>query len=79
MTPEYREHLIEIVTPAIDALAPDETVVCKQLFPAKLWDLSEESVQQAYGRHISRLVAEKALPLEPYGFSSKRHNQYRRT
>lgn len=78
MNDENKRTLIEIVTPAIDALAPGDTVVCKQLFPAKMWDLSDESLQQAYGRHISRLVLQKALPLEPCGFSSSATIQYRR-
>jgi hypothetical protein len=75
---EDKKTLIEIVTPQSNLLSPGDLTECEGLFPPEFWTMSSRGARKTYGYWIARLVAEKALPLEPCGFSSKRHNRYRR-
>ena len=78
MKQEDEQTLIELVTPQLNRYHFGETVLCPGMFPPGYWKALSKGARTTLGRWISFLVAKGALPLEPCGLNSKRHNQYRK-
>ena len=79
MNNEHMQFILEDTNPRVSAMEQGQITDCKDLFDPALWDAVPPSEHRyVFGRPISMLVAQGKIPLEFAGFSSSRHNLYRK-
>ncbi len=68
--------LIEMINDAVKTKMAGEICAIENLLDPTFFEATESEHIQI-GKRISSLVSARALPLEPCGLNTSRHNQYR--
>lgn len=75
---ELKQLVLELILPSVSLMSPGDISDAEGLFPPECWESLSGPDHRSIGTVISKLVAQKKLPLEPSGFTSSRHNLYRK-
>ena len=79
MTEDYEEMLRDHISEPISEMEPGEETDCEGLIAPEVWTpVPPPERRHAFGRPVSRLVAQGKVPLVFSHFDSKRHNIYRK-
>ena len=79
MTNKDDEILLEHISEPISEMEPGDETDCKGLIAPVVWnDTPPRERRHAFGRPVSRFVAQGKVPLKFAGFNRARHNLYRK-
>ena len=79
MNQDHIQFIFEHTNPRISLMKQGEITDCEGLIDPVAWEIVPASQRRhVFGRPVSRLVREGKVPLEFAGFSSTRHNLYRK-
>ena len=77
MPEDYLQKLLEHIMEFISPMKPGDETDCEGLIAPEVWnDTPPRERRNAFGRPVSRLVAQRKVPLAFSHFDSKRHNVY---
>lgn len=78
MDQTHKQSLLKLIMPQIDALNPGDYAECEGLFHPDIWLMLDDGERISMGHQVAQLEKAREIPLVRDGFTSARHNRYRR-